>query len=148
MDQKECFDCIDLLIRINRAHKKMIEENVSTKIGLHRTQHIILMKLAKNDSLPSQKELCEHIGVSAAAISGALKKLEDGGFIVRKIGNDNRFNQVTITEQGKAVVSETEKIFAEIDRGLFESFSQEEIAIFKEFLEKINKNTKIQGSSY
>ena len=145
MDQKECFDCIDLLIRINRAHKKMIEENVSTKIGLHRTQHIILMKLAKNDSLPSQKELCEHIGVSAAAISGALKKLEDGGFIVRKIGNDNRFNQVTITEQGKAVVSETEKIFAEIDRGLFESFSQEEIAIFKEFLEKINKNTKIQG---
>ena len=143
MDQRAYSDCIDLMIRINRSHKKMIEYNVSTKIGLHRTQHIILMKLSKGGALPSQKELAELIGVSAAAISGAVKRLEDDGYIVRKIGSDNRFNEIAITEQGKAVVLETKKIFSEIDGSIFDGFSEEDISALKQYLERINENTKI-----
>jgi DNA-binding MarR family transcriptional regulator len=101
------------------------------------------MKLSKGGVLPSQKELAKFIGVSAAAISGAVKRLEDDGYIVRKIGSDNRFNEIAITEQGKAVVLETKKIFSEIDGSIFDGFSEEDISALKQYLERINENTKI-----
>ncbi len=140
MKHNEYFTCMDLLIKINRQHKKKIDHSVSMKIGLHRTQHIILMKLSGSDNLPSQKELAEHIGVSAAAISGALKKLEEDGYIRRKIGSDNRFNEIEITEQGKETVSETKKLFSEIDGKLFDGFDKSEIELLEKFLQRINDN--------
>ena len=140
MEDNGYYSCIDLLIKINRAHKKTIDYSVSTKIGLHRTQHIILMKLSKSNSLPSQKELAKHIGVSAAAISGALKKLEESELITRRIGSDCRFNEIEITEKGKSIVSITKKLFAEIDKGLFEGFTDDELISFMGYLDRINKN--------
>ena len=142
MDNKQYYECIDLLIKINRAHKKMIDCGVSTKIGFHRTQHIILMKLSKSETLPSQKELAQHLGITPAAISGALDKLEAGGYIKRKIGNDNRFNEIEITDRGKSVVTETRELFSLIDESLFVGFSSEEIASLKSYLERINGNTQ------
>ena len=140
MEGNRYSSCIDLLIRINRGHKRMIDYNVSTRIGLHRTGHMILMKLSRSKSLPSQKELAEHIGVSAAAISGALKRLEEDGFISRRIGCDSRFNEIEITEAGMAIVSETKKLFSEIDKGLFEGFTEDELLMLMSFLERINTN--------
>jgi len=140
MEENRYYSCIDLLIRINRAHKNLIDYNISTKIGLHRTQHIILMKLSKRKSLPSQKELAEHIGVSGAAISGALKRLEDDGYISRRIGSDSRYNEIEITEQGKAIVEQTKKIFAEIDEAMFCGFDSDELLLLMGYLDRINKN--------
>jgi DNA-binding MarR family transcriptional regulator len=98
------------------------------------------MKLSKSDNLPSQKELAEQIGVSAAAISGALKKLEDDGLVMKKIGSDNRFNEIIITEKGKNIVLQTKKIFSEIDRSLFRGFSDNDLLILEEYLRRIKDN--------
>ena len=134
--------CVELLIKINRAHKKTVDTGVSTKIGLHRTSHIILMKLSGSNSLPSQKELADDIGVSAAAISGALDKLEAEGYIERRIGNDNRFNEIFITEAGKRIVLETRELFLDIDSALFLDISEDELLSFKKCLEKIYNNVQ------
>ena len=140
MDTKLQFSCIDLLIKINRSHKKLIDYGVSTKIGLHRTQHIILMKLSKNSALPSQKELARDLGISAAAISGALDKLEVDGYIERRSGSDNRFNEIVITDRGLSVVNETRELFSKIDAGVLADFSDDELCEIIKFLEKINNN--------
>lgn len=140
MDGNKYYSCIEILIKVNRSHKKMIDYGVSTKIGLHRTQHIILMRLARSAALSSQKELAEHLGITPAAISGALDKLEAGGYIERKIGADNRFNEIVITELGKSIVSETKELFSEIDKSLFLGFSDQELIEFKAFLERMNYN--------
>lgn len=142
MERNEYFSCMDLLIKINRRHKKLIDRSISTEIGLHRTQHIILMKLSDQGTLPSQKDLAEHIGVSAAAISGALKKLEDDGYIERKIGEDNRFNKIEITERGIECVSKTKKIFAEIDKSMFDGFDKSELELLIQLLERMNNNAQ------
>lgn len=140
MDSNKYYSCIETLIKVNRSHKKMIDYGVSTKIGLHRTQHIILMRLARSSALPSQKELAEHLGITPAAISGALDKLEAGGYIERKMGTDNRFNEIVITELGKSIVSETKELFSKIDKSMFLGFSDQELIELKAFLERMNHN--------
>ena len=140
MDDNKVLKAVNLLIHTNRSHKRILDSCVCSKIGLHRTQHIILMHLARHNSLPSQKELAEHLGITAAAVTGALKKLESGGYILRKIGGDNRYNEILITETGRRVVSESRAMFHSIERSLFVGFTDDELTEFIGFLEKIQSN--------
>ena len=64
----------------------------------------------------SQMELADRFGVSAAAVTVSLKKLEKGGYITRQTDRqDNRVNHVMITEKGKEVVQQSLQLFAETD---------------------------------
>ncbi len=140
MDDKNILTAVNMLIKTNKMHKKFIDSSVCHSFGLHRTQHMILMHLARREKLPSQKELAEHLNVTPAAVTGALKKLDLGGYIAKSMGDDNRYNEITITSLGVKIVSETRTIFSQIDKSLFEGFSDDEIANFIIYLEKIQKN--------
>ena len=141
MEEKNIFAAVDMLIRTGRMHKKLLDSEVSGEIGLHRTQHIILMHLSRENFLSSQKSLAEHLNITQAAVTIALKKLESGGYIERKAGcGDNRYNEITITELGRRVVEDSHAMFQKIDKTLFDGFSDEEILDFIGYLEKIQKN--------
>ena len=141
MEEKNAFTAVNMLIRTNRMHKRLLDSSVCANIGLHRTQHIILMHLAKEKFLTSQKALAEHLNITAAAVTGALKKLEAGGYIERKVGDgDNRYNEITITDLGRRVVDDSRAMFQEIDKSLFKDFSDGEILNFIGYLEKIQNN--------
>ena len=140
MEEKNVFTAVNMLIRTNRMHKKLLDSNVCAEIGLHRTQHIILMHLTKEKFLASQKALAAHLNITAAAVTGALKKLEAGGYIERKVGGDNRYNEITITDLGRRVVEDSHAMFQKIDKSLFEGFSDDEILRFIGYLEKIQNN--------
>ena len=140
MVNNSVFSAVNMLIQTNRMHKKLINSSVSESIGLHRTQHIILMHIANREILPSQKELAEHLNITPAAVTGALKKLEVGGYIERRIGNDNRYNEITITPNGRKVVEESRAMFQRIDKTLFDGFADEDIIKFIEYLKKIQNN--------
>ena len=129
MSDKSISSAVNAFIKTNRMHKCLIDSNVCAKIGLHRTQHIILMHLTKG-CLQSQKELAEHLGITQAAVTGALKKLECGGYIERTSGSDCRYNEIKITELGRKIVAETKQMFSNIDSAIFESFSEDEILKF------------------
>ena len=134
------FNAVNMLISTNRMHKRLIDSSVSAQVGLHRTQHVILMRLAKKDRLPSQKELADHLNITPAAVTVALQKLESGGYIIRSAGDDNRFNEISITELGRRVVEESKAIFAKIDEAMFDGFSDEELKILISYLERMQKN--------
>lgn len=140
MDDKNMLTAVNMLIRTNKMHKRLIDSSVCRSIGLHRTQHMILMHLARREKLPSQKELAEHLNITPAAVTGALKKLESGGYIAKHIGDDNRYNEITLTPLGVKIVSETRAIFSQIDKSLFEGFSDDEIVNLITYLDKIQKN--------
>ena len=126
MTEAKISSAVNIMIRTDRLHKHLLDNTVSA-IGIHRTQHRILMHIARNNKLVSQKSLAEHIGITPAAITVALKKLEKDGYIKRKQGTDNRFREVEITDAGKKVVSETRELFLKADTSLFENFSDEEL---------------------
>ena len=141
MTESKVFNAVNIMIKTNRMHRHLIDSMVCG-IGIHRTHHRILMHIALNDKLDSQKSLAEHIGVTPAAITVALKKLECDGYINREQGSDNRFNEIVITDLGKKVVEDTRVLFSEIDTSLFEGFSEEELDGYIAYHEKIQNNIK------
>jgi DNA-binding MarR family transcriptional regulator len=102
------------------------------------------MHLARRGSLPSQKELAAHLDVTPAAVTGALKKIEADGYVERRLGQDNRYNELSITEKGMALVEETRKMFCETDVSLFEGFTDEELDIYISCLERLQNNIRKQ----
>lgn len=138
---------IGLLIRIMRRHHACVERRIGD-LGIHHSQHRMLMQLAKREGeLPSQKELAEAMGISPAAVATTLKRLEKEGYIARSCTDeDNRRNEIRITDQGLSKVVESREIFEKTDRSMFEGFSAEEMATLLAFMERIDKNLDAVGA--
>ena len=143
MSESKLSQAIDMMIKTDHMHKALIDSRVRT-LGIHRTQHRILMHLARHDKLPSQKELADHLDVTPAAITGALKKIENDGYVERTLGHDNRYNELSITEKGRALVKKTRRLFCEADASMFEGFTDEELDTYISCLEKLQANIRKQ----
>ena len=140
MTESKLSRAIEMMIKTDHMHKALIDTRVKT-LGIHRTQHRILMHLARHDKLPSQKELAEHLQISPTAIAVKIKKLESDGFIEReKQSGDSRFNKVSITDKGMDIVKRTECIFGGIDSKMIEGLSPDEIDNFIIITEKLRAN--------
>lgn len=123
-------------MHISRLHRSVFEKNVSS-LGIHHSQHHLLMYISKCDETPSQKEIAEHFKISPAAVAVSLKKLEKGGFIEKISTEDGRVNKILITERGKEIIEKTHKMFAEIDKQVFSQISENELKTINESLDKI-----------
>lgn len=141
MQDDKLMRAIDMMIRTNRMHKSLIDCRAK-EIGLHRTQHRILMILSRLSELPSQKELADRLDITPAAVTCALKGMEDGGYIERTLGHDTRYNELHITQKGKALVEKTRELFSETDRSLFSGFTDEELDVYIRCHEKLQNNIK------
>jgi DNA-binding MarR family transcriptional regulator len=98
------------------------------------------MQLSKCDQFSSQKEFARSLGISPAAMTTALSKLEDCGYIVRKTGKDSRFNEIYITDEGRRIVENSKLQFALVDKVMFSGLSDEDINIYSKCLEKMKDN--------
>lgn len=131
---------IKKMMCINRMHRSVIEKKVS-ELGLHRSQHMVLMYLARHSKGVSQKEIAEHFDISPAAVAVTLKKLEAGGYIVRNTASDdNRKNNVSFTEKGKSIAEKSKKMFRQVDSKMIELLSDEEYEIVSSCFEKMKQS--------
>ena len=130
---------IHLLGATDRTLKRSIAKKVE-KTGVYRSQHKLLMILGKHPDC-SQTELAERLEISPAAVTVSLKKLEKSGFISRQCQkNDNRVNQVVITEKGWEIIDQSVQYFKEMDKAFLKDFSLEELRQLEAFLEHMIKN--------
>ena len=121
---------IHAFISADILHRRVIE-GWATAAGMHRSQHRMLMHLAKCESTPSQKDLAKHFDISPAAVAVTLKKLESDGYIERgKCAEraDSRFNEIRITDRGRHATLQSRKYFQHVDSEAFKDFSDEELA--------------------
>lgn len=134
------------IIRVMRRHHACIERRVAD-LDIHHSQHRLLLHLARFESIPSQKEIAETMGISPAAVAATLKRLEREGYIARSVpGEDNRRNEIRITEQGLRKVAESREIFESVDRATFAGFSEEEMNTLLGFLSRIDQNFDNAGA--
>ena len=134
--------CVGMLISANRAHKSMVEKYVD-QTGMHRSQHHLLMLIACNPKVPSQKELAEKLSISPAAVTVSLKKLEKLGYIERCAAEtDNRYNEIRISSEGKSLIEDTQHMFEKLDKAVFEGFSEEDLDRFMQYMKKIHQNIR------
>ena len=105
------------------------------------------MTLARRqEDTPSQRELAERLGISAAAVTATLKKLEKEGYITRSATDeDNRKNEIRITDKGISKLLDGRTIFESSDRTMFEGFTPEEMATFIAYMERIDRNLDAAG---
>ena len=135
------------LIRVMRRHHAYVERQIGD-LGIHHGQHRMLMQLAKpQKSPPSQKELAETMGISPAAVTASLKRLEREGYVSRSMTDeDNRRNEIRITEEGLERVNRSRAVFEAADKALFAGFTPEEITLFTSFLERLDGNLDEAGA--
>ncbi len=141
MKDNEIINIIRQMISVNRMHKRAIE-TVVDDIGIHRSKHQVLMKLAKRETVRSQKEIAEELGITQAAMTVSLSKLERDGLIIRTTGKDNRYNEISITEKGREIVEKSREYFTLIDRKTFAGLTEDELSCLSECFEKIQSNLK------
>ena len=137
---------VGLLHRVMRRHHALVERQ-TCDLGIHHSQHRMLMTLARcQQDTPSQKELAEILGISPAAVTTTLKKLEKEGYITRSMTDeDNRRNEIRITDMGISKLMEGRAIFESSDRTMFEGFSPEEMTMLISFMERMNRNLDAAG---
>ena len=127
---------------IGRLHRRAVENKIGAT-GVHKSQHMILMHLYRNNGDLSQKDIAKHFEISPAAVAVSLKKLESGGYIERtSVESDNRFNQINITKKGKELVEYSRKVFEEVDEKAFEGITDSERETLSILLDKITSNLK------
>ncbi len=134
--QMDCYQTFRKLVITCRLHKRIVEREIN-QLGLHGSQHHLLMHLACHDGV-TQKELASQLKVSPASVAVSLKKLESEGYISKEMDQkDNRFNKITITEKGKIMVEKSRQVVVKIDEAAFESFSEEEAQQLSALVERI-----------
>lgn len=131
-----------LFIHTDRLHRKEVER-FAAELGVHRSQHFVLMRIASCGGCASQKELAKRLEISPAALAVTLKKLEGGGYIEKKpTENDSRLNEVVLTDKGWEVKRLSEEKFSRIDAQMFEGFSDGELETLVGFLERMQQNLR------
>ncbi len=135
-------------MQTDKMHRKLCEKKIGG-LGIHRSQHIMLMVLSRFDRSVTQKDISQELNISAAAAAVSLRKLEAAGYIGRvSSGGDKRCNEVKITEKGKTMVRKSKEIFESIDSVMTRGVSDEELDAFIRTVRKMEANlmTEIEGA--
>lgn len=143
MEAKEnIHSAVSQFIRLDRLHRAAIERQVG-EIGLHRSQHRLLMYLNRHEQTPSQAELARFLEISPPAVTNSLKRLETEGYIRRECSKeDSRNNIIRITDKGRTVLCDTRCRFNEVDQAMLGGLSDSEIELFCSLTEKMYNNLK------
>ena len=131
---------LDIFLRqVCKMHTNKVNE-VLDEIGLHVGQPMMLKLLYKEDGL-SQSILAREMVVTPATASSMVKRLEKGGYLIRKRdAEDERVSNIYLTEKGREVSSQLEDMQNKMEQMIFAGFSDEEKKTMRSFLERIMKN--------
>ncbi len=130
------------VIHLARLHHKLCEKRLAS-LPIHRSQHMLLMHLSHTKAPLSQKELAAHLEVSPAAVAVSLKKLEAEGYIARcATEDDSRINEITITEKGREIISDSRRIFDGIDAEIFDGIPLTELEQCIHAMEQVEAKIK------
>lgn len=141
MLEEKRFFVISKMLKICRIHRGLIESRVG-QMDIPITAHRALMYIARKERIESQKELAGHLEITPAAVTGVLQRLETDGYIERKLGCDNRFNEIIITDKGRQTVELSRDLFRELDAEISDGFSDGELELFLSFLDRIKENAE------
>ena len=128
------------IIHVAKTHHSIIESKTKD-VGMHRSTHMMLRCLSECETPPTQKEIAEKLGISAAAVAVTLDKLEGEEYVEKlPLDDDRRANRVKITERGRAALASTDEIFRTVDSATFEGLSEDDIAALCKYLDKVREN--------
>lgn len=108
--------------------------------GLSRSQWRLLAYVLRDEGM-TQTELARALELERASVGQTIDTLEKKNFVERKKSpGDRRVWRIHSTPSGKRLVPELRDTIDEIEEQVFAGFSEEEIALLHQFLERIMTN--------
>ena len=127
-------ETVQALFHTLRRHRAAIEAALSD-LGIHPSQHRMLMHLHRKGGRAAQKELAAELAISPAAVAVTLRKLEERDLICRAAeGRDSRCKAVSLAEAGEELLRVSHSAFTSVDLSMFASLSEEELSSFRHML--------------
>ena len=110
--------------------------------GLHQTQVAALIHLDRIEAL-SQTDLAARLGMKKAATGTLIDGLEGKGLVERERSRDDRRRQlVSITESGRRLVGEVDRMGEKLGLGLRQGISREERTQLVSILQRLRQNLR------
>ena len=129
-------------MHIGRMQHRIIEARVR-RLGIHPSQHILLMHLSQMGRFLSQTQIAQELDVSPASVARTLKSLEANGYIERCGSDvDGRRNEIAISKKGEEMVRRSREIFDRLEAATFENFSDAELDCLEALLGKVMANLR------
>lgn len=118
------------------------KNNDMKKYDLTSQQFNILMFLDRNkDMVIYQKDIEEYLKVTGATASGILKRLENNGFITRKIScHNSKYKEICRTYKSEQFIQDILFSIEKNEMKMFDGFSDDDIKVFENYLFRIIKN--------
>jgi DNA-binding MarR family transcriptional regulator len=136
---------VRLLMLTDRLHRAAIETQIE-KLGIHRSQHFVLMSLSHRNGEFTQTEIANMLDISPAAVTVTLQKLEKAGLIERQTSkNDARTKIIRLTQEGKKTVKKTHELFLEVDDTMCGGMTEKELDSLCAYLSRMTENLKAAG---
>lgn len=88
-----------------------------------------------------QKDLENAFGITGATMTNILKLMEKDGLIEKKsVPSDKRLKKLQLTEKGEKLEERAKANIRRLEDGMVKNFSEEEIALCRDFLDRIAQN--------
>jgi DNA-binding MarR family transcriptional regulator len=109
-------------------------------LGLYRGQPSVLQALWEQEGL-MHTELARRLQVQPATITKMLQRMEKAGFVERRPDpNDQRVSRVYLTEAGRAVRTDVQQVWRQLEEEAFAGFTLEERTLLRRFFVHIREN--------
>lgn len=125
---------------LHRAAQKLgtVAQEAAVRHGITTRGQIVLTALISEEFQRTQLALGHALGVDKTTLTAELDRLERAGLIMRKPDpNDRRVRVPVITEQGRAVQREVEKLHVQVEREFTAELAPEEARALHDLLERL-----------
>ena len=131
------------------THLKMVE-HLAKRIGdehlkqidLTQSQADVIILLAhESDKVFRQRDIESALNYSNPTVTGLLNRLEQKGFIVRRVDpDDSRARIISLTDKALEIIEEIYQSIRRTEQMLLDGFSEEEIELLQPLMSRIAKN--------
>ncbi|ODA06692.1 MULTISPECIES: MarR family winged helix-turn-helix transcriptional regulator [Paenibacillus] len=132
-----------LVLFVQAAHE--VYNGVSSRLseyGLSVGNLKILMPLFLHERALTPSELAEYSGVTRSTVTSVIDKLERDGIIRRSTLTDRRMTAISLTNEGKQLMTERIPLFMQLFADLMNEFTQEDHDLFATLLQKLSSGVE------
>ncbi|MDY5213562.1 MarR family winged helix-turn-helix transcriptional regulator [Intestinibacter sp.] len=141
VDKIEVFSIIH---KVDNQIKREIDQ-IACKYGLTGIQSFFLKCIYDNSAKGDlfQKDLEKMFDIRRSSVSTMISCVEKKGYIKREsIPTDKRINKIVLTEEGRKKFESVDADLKEYKQKLLKDFSDEDIELVYNMLQKISESTK------
>ncbi|GAB6169265.1 MarR family transcriptional regulator [Clostridium carnis] len=143
MENKKCEHIGRYISQIQRKGNSFFGKELNS-YGLGYGQFPFLMELYRGDGV-RQEDLASKLHIDKGTTARAVKKLEDSGFIIRSIDDeDKRAYRIFLTDKGKSCKENIYKITRKWEKILTSPLTQDEKSTMISLLKKLCENEHIK----